>query len=73
LQTQKPMPNGQSIYRNKNNSKFILCVSENAREFYTSYKYFIFINCLQMYFVKILLLHVIQHDNSTPIILELSP
>ncbi len=67
------MPSGQSICRKENNFKFILCVSENANNSCTSYKYFISINCLQMYHVKIPLLPVIQLDNITPIILEISP
>jgi hypothetical protein len=48
------MPNGQSICRNENNFKFILYVLENANEYCISYEYFISINCLQMYFMKIL-------------------
>jgi hypothetical protein len=67
------MPSGQHICKNKNNSKFILCVLENANEYYTSYKYFVSISCLQMYSMKILLLYVIQLDNITPIILKILP
>jgi hypothetical protein len=67
------MPSGQSIYRNKNNLEFILSVSKNVKESScTTLKYFISINCLQMYYVKILLSHVIQLANNTPIILKLS-
>jgi hypothetical protein len=58
------MPNGQSICKNENNSKFILYVSKNAKESCTTYKYFICINYLQMYFLKIPLSHVIQLDNN---------
>jgi hypothetical protein len=67
------MSNGQSICKNENNSKFIFYVSKNAKESCITYKYFISINCLQMYYVKIPLSHVVQLDNNIPIILELSP
>jgi len=73
MQKQKPMPNGQSIYKNEKNSKFIIYVSKNAKESCTTYKYFIFTNCFQMYYVKIPLSHVVQLDNNILIILELSP
>ncbi len=66
------MPSGQSICRNKNNFKFILYVLKNAKKSCISYKYFIHINCLQMYFVKIPLSHVVQFNN-IPILLEISP
>jgi hypothetical protein len=67
------MPNGQSICWNENNFKFILYVLENASVSCTSYKYFIFINYLQMYYMKILLSHATQLDNNITIILKLSP
>jgi hypothetical protein len=63
------MPNGQSICRNENHSKFILYVLKNVNKSCISYKYFISINCLQIYFVKIPLLHVVQFNSNIPIIL----
>jgi hypothetical protein len=50
-----------------------LYVFQKVQEkFCITYKYFISINYLQMYFVKILLSHAVQLNNSTPIILKSS-
>jgi hypothetical protein len=57
------MPSGQSICKNENNFKFILYLSKNAKKSCTTYKYFICINYLQMYSMKIPLSHVVQLDN----------
>jgi hypothetical protein len=66
------MPNGQSICKNENNFKLVFYVLENANESCTSYKYFISINYLQMYSMKILLSLVVQLNSSTPIIVKIS-
>jgi hypothetical protein len=51
----------------------LLCVLKNANKFCTSYKYFISINYLQMYSMKIPLSHVVQLDNNIPINRKISP
>jgi hypothetical protein len=64
---------GTPFTENENNLNSLFMFQKMPEKFCITYKYFISINYLQMYFVKIPLSHVVQLNNNIPIILEISP